>query len=240
MELKGKNALITGANGIIGAAIAKALAEAGVNLSLQYRNNHEKIDTIINSQEKLGISVEALQGDLQKASDSQNLVKEYFTKNAKLDILVNCLGDFSFKPLPELSPEEFRQNINSNLNIAFDLSHFALPHLRKSAQGRILHIGYATAIQLEAKTNILPYHIAKLGLVLLTKSLAKEEASNNILVNCLSPGIVEGSKYLPKNDIPLKRPAKATEIADAALFLLQSDYITGTNLEIDGGWRGYQ
>jgi NAD(P)-dependent dehydrogenase (short-subunit alcohol dehydrogenase family) len=81
-----------------------------------------------------------------------------------------------------------------------------------------------------------------MGLILLTKSFAIDEAKQKnqekVLINCLSPGICENSHFLPQNEIPLGRPANLTEISEAAIFLLKSDYITGTNLEIDGGWRG--
>ena len=77
-----------------------------------------------------------------------------------------------------------------------------------------------------------------MGLILLTKAFAHTEASHKVLINCLSPAIVENTDYWPKTQIPLQRPAKLSEISNAALFLLKSDYITGFNLEIDGGWRG--
>lgn len=235
MHLKNKTAFIAGATGSIGENIAFALAEQGVNLILHYRNNHEKAQEILAKMQSYKIQCCFTQAEL----NDFNQIKNVFQIHNKFDILVNCIGDFHFQPLKELEPKKFQEIINSNLQIAYELCYCALPCLRANLEGRILNFGYANASQVEAKSNILPYHISKMGLILLTKSLAASEAENNILVNCLSPAIVENSKYWPKkNNFPLKRPAKLIEISEAALFLLKSDYITGSNLEIDGGWRG--
>ena len=233
MQLKNKVAFITGATGGIAENIALSLAEEGVNLILQYRSNEAKAKAIA-SQTKGSI----LQTDLSTASQVSEALKNVWSVYGRLDILINCIGDFHFSPLSELKPETFSQIINSNLQIAYNLCHFALPYLKESSESRILNLGYATASQIEPKPNILPYHISKMGLILLTKAFAHTEASHKVLINCLSPAIVENTDYWPKTQIPLQRPAKLSEISNAALFLLKSDYITGFNLEIDGGWRG--
>ncbi len=228
MQLKNKKAIVIGASGGIGEAISEALLKAGAQVCKQYRLNKPK------AQEGFIL----LQADLASESTVQELLTNAQQKMNGLNIVVNCIGDFLFKPLYELSPEEFKKIIDSNLTLAYAICHHSAKLLRDSGEGRILNIGYATAEQLEAKPNILPYHIAKLGLVLLTKAYAQNQAQNKILVNCLSPGVVENTEAWPNTKIPLGRPAKLNEIAEAALFLLSSDYITGTNLQIDGGWRG--
>lgn len=238
MKLKGKTALVTGATGGIGRAIAIALAASGANVCFQYRDRDEMAHGLLDELQSYAVKAHSVKITLNDASSSKELIDECVQEFGSLDVLVNCIGDFLFKPLSEQTPQDFREIIHSNLNIAFDLCHYGLPHLRANKEGRIVNLGYSTATQIEAKPRILPYHIAKMGLVLLTKSFSYTEAENNVLINCVSPGIAENSIEVPTSKIPLGRPAKLAELADAVLFLLQSDYITGTNLEVDGGWRG--
>jgi NAD(P)-dependent dehydrogenase (short-subunit alcohol dehydrogenase family) len=245
MNISGRTALVVGASGKIGFAIAEALIEEGVNICCHFNHNQANIEQLVSVGKRKGIAISQVQADLNYSKDQKavfTLINKSLELTGELNILVNCLGDFLQKPLPALIADEFRNIIESNLSLAFDLTQEALPHIKKSGAGRILHIGYATASQIEAKPSILPYHIAKMGLILLTKSFAIDEAKQKnqekVLINCLSPGICENSHFLPQNEIPLGRPANLTEISEAAIFLLKSDYITGTNLEIDGGWRG--
>jgi 3-oxoacyl-[acyl-carrier protein] reductase len=237
VNLKSKKALILGASGKIGQSIAAALASEGAEPCLQYNHNAGQLSDAVTQIKNSGVNCSILQANLSTQQGLQGLVNDYNQQFGKLDILVNCIGDFLQKPLQELTVNQFKAIMDSNLNIAYALAQGFLPLLRQGG-GRILFFGYASATTLEAKPSILPYHIAKLGLVLLTKALAQTEAANNILVNCLSPGIVESSKFWPEGKLPLGRPAKLNEISQAALFLIKSDYITGQNLEIDGGWRG--
>ncbi len=235
-----KYILITGAGSQIAQNIAQEICLdpdfSNCHFLLQYRKN--KPDFLINFLELQNIKYTLIKADLSQINNIQILVKAYIEPLEKLDILINCIGDFMQKPLNDLKSTEFRQIIDSNLNLVFDLYSLILPFLRKADGSRILSLGYATANQIEAKPSILPYHIAKMGLILLTKSFAKEEAANKVLINCLSLGICENTVHWPNNKLPLGRPAKLKEIAEAAVFLLKNNYITGLNLEIDGGWRG--
>jgi len=227
MELSGKKALIIGGGGGIGQCIAKALHAKGATVYIQYRNTKPDIAYI-----------RYLHADLSNSSSINALISEYIEQAINLDILINCLGDFLYKPLSDLQPSEFERIIHSNLQIAFEICHQALPYLRKAKNARILQIAFSGSTNLTAKPSILPYHIAKLGLILLTRSLAQTEASHSILANTLSPGIVENNQYDSAYSIPLDRSAKLSEIVEASLFLLCSDYITGADLQIDGGWLG--
>jgi 3-oxoacyl-[acyl-carrier protein] reductase len=241
IQTQTKYILITGSGSQIAQNIAQEISLeknfSDCHFLLQYRKN--KPNTLINFLENKNIKYTLIKADLSELNNIQILVKAYIQPLGKLDILINCIGDFVQKPLNELQSSEFRQIIDSNLNLVFDLYSSVLPFLRKNEGiSNILSLGYATANQIEAKPSILPYHIAKMGLILLTKSFAKEEAEHQVLINCLSLGICENTTYLPNNKLPLGRPAQLKEIAEAAVFLLKNNYITGCNLEIDGGWRG--
>lgn len=216
MNMNSKNALVLGAGGKIGSSIAETLKATGANVFSQTRKDKEFTDTE---------SIKSFCEDI--------LIKF----DGKLDILVNCIGDFYFKPLEELKPEDFRNIIESNLSFAFDFCHFLLPSMRQNPEGgKILNIGFSGASNIQAKPNILAYHIGKLGLLLLTKSLAKTEAKNKILVNCLSLGVTEANNFECPVEIPLKRPCSLKEISETALFILNSNYMTGQEFSLDGGF----
>lgn len=224
-------ALVTGTGGGIAGAIVDRLAVEGIKVIAQYRQTPPTVQ---------GPNIYPKQFNLQTYEDSQLLIEQCIQEFSQLDILVNCIGDFLMKPLVNTTPEEFRHILYSNLYTSYDLTHYAFPYLKRSHKPRILNIGFSSAQQITAKPSILPYHMAKMSISLLTKSFAQEGAENNILVNCLSPGIAENNQYPSSFPLPLKRPAKLTEIADAAWFLLSSDYITGIDLPIDGGWQHLQ
>ncbi|MDX1917834.1 MAG: SDR family oxidoreductase [Candidatus Caenarcaniphilales bacterium] len=233
MELKGKIALVCGASGNLGLPLIESLVEEGVFVYGQHRS------TIPSKSISKSKNVQWIECNLSNPNSASELVEKVIVKAGKLDLLINLIGAFQQKDLSQTSSWEWRQIIDSNLNLSFDLAQAALPQLRKSGSGRILFFGYAGATNPKAKISLLPYQIAKSGLVLLTRGLAKSEAKNHILVNCLSPGVSEASDYHPKTaePLPLNRPATRGEISEAAIFLLRSDYLTGQNLELDGAWQ---
>lgn len=211
----GKIAIITGNNTGLGKAISDQLSKLGF-----------KEPDIIRSKDF----------DIKKQEDAHRLVDMTLQKYGRIDLLVNNVGNYINKPLSQFSLEEWHEMMDSNLNSAFYLCLLALPELRKT-KGRILNIGYASMEKLNPSPNVAAYQIAKTGLLLLTKALAKEEARNGVTVNMLSPGHMENTIDHGFDDkIPLGRLAKLDEAVEAAFFLINSQYITGQNLEIAGGW----
>ncbi len=174
--------------------------------------------------------------DLTQAEAAEHLVEDVVKKYGRLDLLVNNVGNYVAKSIDEISIAEWQDLIGSNLNSNFYMSKFALPYLRKS-RGKIINIGFASLENLSPAPNIIAYHSAKMGLLSLTQGLAKAEASNGVLVNMVSPGSMENTvKHNATSKIPLGRLATLDEVTDAVLFLAVSDYITGQNLEVAGGW----
>lgn len=236
-KLKDKKALITGATGKIGQEIGKALADQGIHLALHYCSNSLLAKELENYAKNKNVRAITIPTDLREHNSSSELTKKASKELGGLDFLINCVGDFSYKPLNQLDSGEFREVIDSNLIHVYELCKEGLPYLRKSSQARIVNIGYANATDLTAKPNILPYHIAKLGLVLLTKSLAQSEKQNGILVNCISPGICENSEFWPAGNFSRNSLVKMTDLKELILFLLSSESITGTNIEIGADWK---
>lgn len=174
--------------------------------------------------------------NLNDYEDCHKLIDMTIEKYGRLDLLINNLGNYICKPLADFSYEDWHEMLNSNLNSAFYLSQKALPYLRK-AKGRILNIGYAGLAQMSPTTNVGAYQIAKTALLVLTKAMAKEEAQYGLLVNMMSPGHMENTVENPSNcKVPVGRLASLDEAVDACFSLIKSEYITGQNLELAGGW----
>jgi 3-oxoacyl-[acyl-carrier protein] reductase len=128
--------------------------------------------------------------------------------------------------------------VDSNLNAVFYTCQAAVPLMRQNG-GRIVNIGFAGAENLIARPRSVAYVIAKTGVILYSKALAKSEASNTITVNVVSPGVIENSISQPVEDIPMKRTGTLDELTSAVLYFLSPEarYVTGTNLQVAGGWN---
>jgi len=235
--LKGKTALVTGASQGIGKAIIQALANKGCNIILHYFQNSKNIKKLVEELKKHNVKVSAYSANLTKVKEVKKLFNKIAKNNKTLDILVNNVGNYLKKPLEKLTISEWHEIIDSNLHLTFYCTHYALPLLRKSKHGRIINIGFASTGQMVAKPNILPYQIAKTGILLMTKALAKIEAKNKVLVNMISPGVMENSIHLPKKEIPLKKSGKLSGLAKLVVQTVNSDYTTGAHIEYAGGFN---
>lgn len=231
--LKGKTALVTGSSCGIGKAILVALANKGCNIILHYFKNKKDAFSVLKELKDNNINMSVYSADLTKEKEAKNL----FKKIKRLDILINNVGNYLKKPLNKLKTEEWHEIINSNLNATYYCTHLALPLLRKSKLGRIINIGYASSGQIVAKPQILPYQIAKTGVLLMTKAYAVSEAKNDILVNMISPGVMENSMHIPKKEIPLKKVGKLKGLAELVVQTIESDYLTGAHIEYAGGFN---
>lgn len=221
-----KTALVTGSTGKLASEIAKALSIEGYRVILNYRSNRK-------AAEKLARSVEAykvIQADVTKPND----VKRLFKAAGPIDVLVNGVGDFIYKPLEKTSEAEFTECVENNLMSAWYCTKAALPSMRKKKFGHIINFGSAGCDQLTTRPFTTPYYIAKTGLLMLTRSLAREEYDRDIHINMISPGV------LPHGVRPDGAPViEYSDIVNGVLFLLSSEAkkITGTNLTISAGWK---
>jgi 3-oxoacyl-[acyl-carrier protein] reductase len=229
-----KTALVTGAARGIGRAIALALAEDGFDVALHY--HHSRSDAAITAQlvEAQGKRAILLQGNLTNATEATQVVLDAAEQLGGLGVLVNNIGNYIKKPLLELEIAEWHEMLDSNLNASFYMMRSAIPLMRQ-AGGRIINLGFAGSNNLVARPGIVPYQIAKTGLTLLTKAIAKSEAPQ-ISANIVAPGVIETSVSKP-TDIPAGRYGQVEEIAAAVLYFIHNPYITGQTLEVAGGWN---
>ncbi len=234
-----QRALITGSTRNIGLAIAERLARDGYAPILNHVHDAEQAAGALKSLRALCPRAELIQADVTRESDVERLI-EKATSNGPIDLLVNNAGAFLLKPFLETSLAEWNAILASNLTGAFLCCREILPTMRLRGQGRIINIASMNAERQRAVPNMLPYAIAKAGVVLLTKTLAKTEGPYGIRVNAISPGFVDTEANLPPNaasTVPLGRIARPEEIAAAVSFLASDDasYITGSVLDVHGG-----
>ena len=239
-----KCALITGATRGIGKQIAITLAKQGYNIALNYRKENEELENTKKEIEEIGVQVIAVKGDVANFEDCENFVKQVIERFGQIDVLVNNAGITKDMLLMRMKKEDFEQVIDTNLVGTFNVTKNVVPYMMKARSGRIINISSVVGISGNAgQTN---YSASKAGIIGFTKSLAKEIASRNILVNAVAPGFIETNmtdvlkddvkQEIAKN-IPLKRMGTAKDVANVVKFLASDDssYITGQVINVDGG-----
>jgi 3-oxoacyl-[acyl-carrier protein] reductase len=244
IDLSGKSALVTGGSRGIGRAIVLRLAAQGADVAFSYKGNAAAAASTSADVEALGRRAVAIQADASQMEAAESLVKAVLEAFGKVDILVNNAGITRDDLIMRMSPEAWREVLETNLYGAFWMTKAVTRPMLKARGGRIVNI---TSVSGQAgQTGQANYSAAKAGLIGLTKATARELASRSITVNAVAPGFVltELTQDLPealKDEItartPLGRFGTTEEIAHAVAFLASDEaaYITGQVLAVDGG-----
>ena len=239
-----KVALITGATRGIGKQIALTLAEEGFDIAINYRRENDELKNAKEEIEKTGRKCLTVQGDVSNFEDTEKFVKEVIEEYGKIDVLVNNAGITRDGLLMRMKKEDFDSVIDTNLAGTFNVTRNVISHMMKAKSGRIINVSSVVGVSGNAgQTN---YSASKAGIIGFTKSLAKEVASRNILVNAVAPGFIETNMTDVLKDeqkeniaktIPLKRMGTVKDVANVVKFLASEDssYITGQVINIDGG-----
>jgi 3-oxoacyl-[acyl-carrier protein] reductase len=228
-----KTAFVSGNVRGIGKHITFKLIELGFYVPIHYNKSQELAINLQNEiKEKYNIKVDLFKADLTDYNQTKNLIDCFIKKYQKVDVLINNVGDYLYKNLLEVSYEEFRYIIDSNLMTAFLLTQGFLDYIQES----IIFMGFVGSNNIRANVNTTAYNIAKTGVLIYAKSLAKLLAHKNINVNVIGLGVAENSITKPINEIPFKRTATFQEINNLVEFLLNNKYITGQLIELAGGW----
>ncbi|GGM13801.1 bifunctional dihydropteridine reductase/dihydrofolate reductase TmpR [Deinococcus aerophilus] len=233
-------ALVTGAAHGIGRALAVALATEGYHVAVHYRGSADAAQETARQCRDRGTQATTLQADLTDPAQARELVRRAHAAfdGSPLAVLVNNVGNYVHKPLLETSDAEWADMLGSNLTSTFATCQEAAPLMRETGRGRIVNLGYAGARNLQARPGIVPYVIAKTGVLQLSRSLASVLSGSGVSVNVVSPGVIETSVSQPLHEIPAGRAGTVTELVDAALYFVRaSDYVTGQELEVAGGWN---
>ena len=243
---KGRVALITGATGGIGVAIARRLAADGATLALHYRSNPDAAAKLADELRAAGATCETFQADLaaKEGDPAKELVNAVVVKFGRLDILVNNAGILNDATVSFMSDEQWIDTLNMDLTVPFKLIRAAAMNMARQRWGRIVNMSSDAGRM--GSANRSNYAAAKEGLVGLTRSIARELAGLGVRANAVSPGFVETNMVSNITDkrraelyreIPCRRFAKPEEVAALIAFLCSddADYITGQVISINGG-----
>jgi NAD(P)-dependent dehydrogenase (short-subunit alcohol dehydrogenase family) len=242
VTLENKTALITGGKRI-GAVVAVELARRGMDIALSYRASKAEAESTAAEVEQLGRRAILLQADLSRADACRPLVDAAAAALGRLDVLINMASVYRAVPLADLNEDSWDQNVNVDLKAAYLCSIAAVPHLRQAGGGRIVNFSdWIAASGRPRYKGYLPYYVAKRGVIALTEALALELAEDQILVNAVAPGPIlappdtaDAELKAVEDATPLGRWGGESEIAAAVLFLLESGFVTGETIRVDGG-----
>lgn len=234
-----RTALVTGSAKRLGAHLSRRLAAAGWRVLIHYRSSGTHAREVVSQITAAGGRARLIHGDVGRREDVRQMFDDIQRHEGRLDLLINNVGIYMPKPLPEVTVEEWESQIQVNLNGAFYCCHDALPMLI-AHNGLIINIGYAGVDRMTTAPEATPYEISKVGLLILTRSIASSYGSQGVRANMISPGQLANSIDLPEDlvsAVPLGRAGTLDDIAEAMEYLLRSTYVTGVNINVAGGYR---
>ncbi len=244
LNLSDRVAIVTGAGQGIGREVFLQLAQAGAKVVLI--DVSDKVFDVLREIRGFGGDGLAIKCDVSRWEDVQAAVNQVLDKFGRIDILVNNAGIYPFKPFTEMGEQDWDKVLDVNLKGVFNFTRAVLPRMIEQRRGKIINIS-SIAGSVVGFPNLVHYSASKAGIIGFTRALALETAQYGITVNAISPGPIEtpGIGVLSKEAyeqvrraIPLGRFGKPEEVAYLVLFLAsdKSDFITGQNIVIDGGY----
>jgi 3-oxoacyl-[acyl-carrier protein] reductase len=241
-------ALVTGASRGIGAATARALAEEGWSVAVNYSRDREGAESIASSIEETGGTALAIGADVADAAATDEMLAQVSEKLGPVLVLVNNAGVTADNLSMRLSDEDWNRVIEVNLTAAFRLTRAAIGTMMRQRFGRVINV--SSVVGLRANPGQANYAASKAGLIAFTRTVAKEVARRGVTVNAVAPGLIEthltrdftsngegnGSSAL-LDAIPARRTGSPEEVAACIRFLAsdQASYVTGAVLPVDGG-----
>ena len=242
MDLSGRVVLITGGKRI-GAAVASALAAGGADVALSYNRSRPGAEQAAAAVEAEGRRAVVSQADLSRPDDCARLVNGSAKMLGRLDILVNMASVYARTAYDELTEQDWDRGLAVDLKASFLCARAAVPHMRAQGGGRIVNFAdWVAASGRPRYPGFLPYYVAKCGVIALTEALALELARDQILVNAIAPGPIRPPDGLDETAVadveratPLGRWGGDQEIVKAVLALVDTDFMTGETIRVDGG-----
>lgn len=237
-------ALITGGARGIGRAIALSLAGQGWSVAICYRASHQPAQETMAAIADLGARAMANQCDVSRPKAAARFAAKVEREWGRVDALINAAGPYHRIGLLEQTVEGWLEMFDNNLHPVFYLSRAVAPGMKARGWGRIVNFSMATADQMVAQPQLTAHYIAKTGVLVLTRSLARLLAASGITVNAISPGFVN-SGSAPESElaamvknIPAGYVGTVTDVVGVVNFLLsdQARYVTGANIHLSGGW----
>jgi NAD(P)-dependent dehydrogenase (short-subunit alcohol dehydrogenase family) len=244
-KFDGKVVIVTGSSRGIGRGIALRFASAGAAVVINNRNNFEQVQAVVELIKNAGGRAAAVQGDMTRKTDVERLVAETISTFGRLDVMVNNAGSYPSSLLVNMGEEEWDEVINSNLRSVFLGTQAAAKQMIAQGKGGCI-INIASIEGEKTAPGHSHYNAAKAGVVMHTRTAARELGRHGIRVNVVSPGLIwrEGlEQSWPKGvefwlkTTPISRLGQPEDVADACLFLASpaARWISGVNLPVDGG-----
>jgi len=242
MDFKDRAAVITGGKRI-GAAVAADLARRGVDVALSYNRSTAEAEEAAEAVRAAGRRAFLIRADLRDGAACARLVNEAVGLLGRLDVLINMASVYKTVPLDETDEARWNAVVDVDLKAAFLCARAAVPHLRAAGGGRIINFSDWTAVSGRPRyKGYVPYYVAKCGVIGLTEALALELATDGILVNTVAPGPILAPPGTSVEELaavaestPLGRWGGVAEIAKTVAFLIESDFVTGETIRVDGG-----
>lgn len=242
MTLTNRVVLITGGKRI-GQVVARELAARGADIAVSYRGSQEEAEATVAEVQSLGRRGAAIAADVGRSADCQALVDEVVARLGRIDVLVNMASIYAAKDFAETTEQDWQRNMDINLRSVFLCAKAAAPYMRRQGSGRIVNFAdWLARSGRPAYPGFVAYYTAKAGVIALTEALALELAQDQILVNAVAPGPIlpppdmsEDERAEVARATPVGRWGGEIEIARAVLAFVESDFITGETIRVDGG-----
>jgi NAD(P)-dependent dehydrogenase (short-subunit alcohol dehydrogenase family) len=242
MDLHDAVALITGGRRI-GLVVARELARRGADVAVGYARSRAEAEQAAAAVRGAGRRAAVIQADLSSDAACAELVAATVATLGRLDVLVHMASVYARRPFDELQPTHWDAPARVDLRAAFLCARAAVPHMRAAGGGRIITFAdWVAASGRPRYTGFLPYYVAKAGVIALTEALALELAADHILVNAIAPGPIVAPEGTSEKEMraveeatPLGRWGGGEEIAKAVLAIIDSDFMTGETIRVDGG-----
>jgi NAD(P)-dependent dehydrogenase (short-subunit alcohol dehydrogenase family) len=242
MDPIGKVVLITGGKRM-GTAVATTLAQAGADVAVVYNRSRREVEDTVAAVRALGRRSISLQADVTSEQDCAQTVEATVAQLGRLDILINMASVYGSKPFDQLTVADWDRQMSVDLRATFLCSRAAALVMKRVGGGRIINFAdWVAASGRPRYAGYLPYYVAKAGVKALTEALALELAGDQILVNAIAPGPILAPPDMSVKEIesveqntPLGRWGGEAEIAKLVMFLVQSEFVTGETIRVDGG-----
>jgi len=242
MQITGRGVVITGGKRI-GADVALALASRGADVALVFNRSRAEADAAAAAIVALGRRGFVLHADLADPVSCRRVIDDAALSLGRLDVLVNMASVYESRSLDDLKVEDWNQSLEIDLRATHLCTHAAIPHMRHQRGGRVINFtDWIAASGRPRYTGYVPYYVAKAGVVGLTEALALELAADQILVNAVAPGPIlappgtsDEERLAVERATPLGRWGGPAEISKAVAFLVETDFVTGETIRVDGG-----
>lgn len=242
MELQNRVVLITGGRRI-GQVVARELASRGADIALSYRGSKEEAEQTASEVRAAGRRAAVIVADVGQVNDCAALVGAVVSQLGRIDVVVNMASIYAPKDFDATTEQDWQRNIDVNLRSVFLVTKAAVPFMRRQGGGRV--INFADWLARSGRPNyrgFVAYYTAKAGVIALTEALALELASDQILVNAIAPGPILAPPDMSREEVdevaratPVGRWGGEIEIARTVIALIETEFITGETIRVDGG-----